>query len=61
MIPGGTGGMAGAGFAKFAAGAGGGGGAGNGDVNAEGSDLDCRGAVAPGTAASLRKLSIFSL
>jgi len=53
--------MARAGFAKFAAGAGGGGGAGNGDVDAEGSGLDCRGAVAPGTAASLRKLSIFSL
>jgi len=61
LIPGGTGGMAGAGFAKFAVGVGGGGGAGNGDVDTEGSDLDCRGAVAPGTAASLCKLSIFSL
>ena len=61
MIPGGTGGMAGAGFAKFAAGVGGGGGAGDGDVDTEGSNLDCRGAVASGTAASLCKLSIFSL
>ena len=61
MIPGGTGGMAETGFARFAADAGGGGGAGNGDADAEGSDLDCRGAVVPGTAASLRKLSIFFL
>ena len=61
MIPEGTGGMTGASFAKFAAGVGGGGGAGDGDVDTEGSNLDCRGAVASGTAASLCKLSIFSL
>lgn len=61
MTPGATGGMAGAGFAGFAAGVGGGGGAGNGDVDAEGPELGCRGPVAPGTTASLRKLSIFSL